>query len=268
MGEKMSGPAVNLNVVVTHVDDSARGREGPYVYLWGKYVENNSCIDECVENIRNILEHRPPPSLRNLQVGQICCVFVNQQWHRACIKQLEPDTDQKFKVQLVDSGASYCVPLSSLRTLDISGKVVKHIREYQPIAFKFVLADIVAPRHGQWSEKAISFLKSEVLDQNWTANLLGYYKECQVVRLFHPCHHYPLATSMIQQEFGVPSATYQGALPPTQWIDHTPASQKPARDLSSFVYNVPNERRDRGHLFAYTRSVVQLIPAQTSNPVN
>ena len=33
----------DLNLIVTHVDDSSRGREGQYVYLWGKYVKSTVC---------------------------------------------------------------------------------------------------------------------------------------------------------------------------------------------------------------------------------
>ena len=238
----------DLNVIVTHVDDSTRGREGLYVYLWGKYVKSNNWIpiDECIENIKNILEQRPhPPFHQKLQVGQICCVHINQKWHRACVKQLELDPDQNLKVQLVDSGASYCAPLSSLRTLeDIPGKVAEHIREREPVAFKFVLADVVAPielmdTNCQWSEKAISFLKSDVLNHNWKANLVGNYGDCQVLRLFYPLQHHLLATTMIRQGFGIPNQIYQEAIS-TQRIDHTSASQRPAHN-SAYLRNVPNE---------------------------
>ena len=217
----------DLNLIVTHVDDSSRGREGQYVYLWGKYVKSNTWIsvDECIENIKNILEQRPhPPFHQKLQVGQICCVHINQKWHRACVKQLELDPDQNLKVQLVDSGASYWAPLISLRTLeDIPGKVAEHIKKREPDAFKFVLADIVAPielmdTNCQWSEKAISFLKSDVQNHNWKANLLGNYGECQVLRLFYPLQHHLLATTMICQGFGVPAHTYQEAVS-TQWMN-------------------------------------------------
>ena len=110
----------DLNVIVTHVGDSSWGREEQYVYLSGKHVKSNTWIpmDECIENIRNILENRPLPLHQNLQVGQICCVLINEQWHRACVTQLELDPDQKLQVQLVDSGASYCASLASLRTLE------------------------------------------------------------------------------------------------------------------------------------------------------
>ena len=83
-------------------------------------------------------------------------------------------------------------------------------------------ADIVAPSelmdtNRRWSEKAISFLKSDVQNHNWKANLVGNYGECQVLRLFYPLEHHLLATTMIRQGFGVPSETYQEAVS-TQWI--------------------------------------------------
>ena len=268
----MSEPALKKDrqVIVTHVDDSTRGRKVPCVYLWGKYVDNNTWIpmDECIENMRKILQHRAPPLHQNLQVGQICCVLINQQWHRARVKQHELDPDQKLKVQLVDSGASYCVPLASLRTLeDISGKMAEHIRERQPIAFKFVLADIVAPTelmdtNCQWSEKAISFLKSDVLNHNWTAIFLGTYKECQTLRLFYPLEHHLLATTMIRQGFGIPTQTYR-ALLSAQWIDDTPSSQRAAHNPTSLLCNMQNVNSslalppaDDGH---------ELAPVPTAN---
>ena len=102
-------------------------------------------------------------------------------------------------------------------------------------------ADIVAPSelmdtNRQWSEKAIYFLKSDVQNHNWKANLVGNYRECQVLRLFYPLEHHLLATTMIRQGFGVPSETYQEAVS-TQWMN-TPSSQ-PAHN-SAYVCNMPN----------------------------
>ena len=281
--EKMSEPSLrrDLQVIVTHVEHSARGREEPCVFLWGKCVENNSWIsvDECIESIKKILEHEPPPLQENLKVGQFYCVLINQQWCRACVKPLKLDADQKVKLQLVDSGASYCVSLASLRSLEnIPGKMAEHLRERQPVAFKFVLADIVASRelntHCQWSDQTISFLKNEVENQNWAANLLGNYEGYQVLRLFHPSEHYLLATSMIRQGFGVTSQNYQEAVS-TKWVDGIPSSQRPAYNPSSLVCNMPKVNSltpsfalppDHGHHpFPYPTAIARLIPPPIPN---
>ena len=229
-------PFENLRLVtVTHVDDSARS-QGACVYLWAKYVEGSYLMDKCIENIENILEGRPAPLHLNLRVGQICCVLINQQWQRACVEDLELNPEQKLKVQLVDYGSSYYVALTSLRTLEnINGRAAKHIQECHPIAFKFILADVVASRelenHQNWSEMAISFLKNEVQNHLWKANSLGIHEECQVLRLFLPLvNQVNLATAMIRKGFGVPAQSYLEAIC-TQWIHHTQAPQRNANNL-------------------------------------
>ena len=241
----MSEPSLLDNqriVTVTHVEDSSRDRKEPCVYLWGKYVDSNSCspaMEKCIANIRKQLECRPAPLYENLQVGQICCVLINHQWHRACVKELELNPHRKLEVQLVDIGASYCAPLASLRTVEnISGEEAANIQKHQPIAFKFILADIVASKEldCQWSEMAISFLKSDAQNYDWKANLVAIYGDCQVLRLFHPLGNHLLASTMIHQGFGVPSHSYPQAIS-AQWIDHT---HTPRRAHKSRSLGTPN----------------------------
>lgn len=275
-------------VHVTHVDDSPKGREGPCVYFWGMSCDRNFAImmDGYIEAIKKDLESRPPPMHQNSLMGQICCVLINQKWHRAQITQLKINPAGLLEVNLVDSGATHQVPLAFIRTVsDIPGREAEQVQVCKALASRFILADIVAPRgpgtRSQWSELAICFLKIKVENHTWRAKYMGAYGECMGVRLFDQNNEL-LATTMIQQGLGVASQTYQEAIYTSRHsmydndlMDQQSRYPRPAYNPYSPVYNVPSMNNslppafaipaaDRGHHHSsmYPSAVPSLYPAQ------
>lgn len=219
-------------VHVTHIDDSVRGRQGPCVYFWGITHDRSLYLlmEKYLESIRHYLETRAPPLNLNV-LDRVCCVLINHQWHRARVPEPKLSHAGTIDVICIDSGDTHTVPLAFVRTLDIPGTEAEHIREWPPLATKFILADMVAPRgpgsRSHWSEPAMMFLKVHVENRTWKAAPMGMYGEHQGVRLFDS-HNQLLATIMIQQGLGVAAQTYHEALSMCEIMDKQPAFMKPA----------------------------------------
>ena len=93
-----------------------------------------------------------------------------------------------IEVICIDPGDTRAVALAFVQTLDIPGTEAEHVREWPPLATKFILTDMVAPRGpascSHWSETAMMFLKVHVENFTWKAAPMGMYDEHQGVRLF------------------------------------------------------------------------------------
>ena len=164
--------AANILVHVTHIDDSIRGRQGPCVYFWGITHDRSVCLlmQNYIESIRHELENRPPPLNLNV-LDQVCCVMINHQWYRARVPLPKLSQTGTLDVICIDSGDTFAVPLAYVRTLDIPASAAEHIREWPPLATKFILADMVAPRgpgtQTHWSEPAIRCSSSLIISNNF-----------------------------------------------------------------------------------------------------
>lgn len=230
-------------VHVTHIDDSVRGRQGPCVYFWGMTHDRSLYLlmEKYLESIRHYLEAISPPLNLNV-LNQVCCVLINHQWHRAKVPELKLSHAGTIDVFCIDSGDTHTVPLGFVRTLDIPAKEAEHIRDWPPLATKFILADVVAPRgpgsRSHWSEPAVMFLKMHVENHTWKASPMGMYGEHQGVRLFDS-NNQLLATTMIQQGLGVAAQTYHEALSMCEMMNKQPAYIQPAFNTFSGRLNVP-----------------------------
>jgi tudor domain-containing protein 1/4/6/7 len=220
-------------VHVTHIDDSVRGRQGPCVYFWGITHDRSLYLlmEKYLECIRHYLEAKPPPPLNLNLLDRVCCVLINHQWHRARVPQPELSHEGTIDVICIDSGVIHAVPLALVRNLDFPGIEAKHVREWPPLATKYMLADVVAPKGrksaSHWSEPAMQFLKVHVENRDWKAEPMGMYGEYQVVRLLDGKNQL-LATIMIQQGLGVAAQTYHEAVSMCETMDKQPAFMKPA----------------------------------------
>lgn len=64
-----------------------------------------------------------------------------------------------LKVLCIDTGVTTLTEVDCIRTLDIPGSSeASHLGRTGPLAFKFILADVVVP-NGEWSDRTMSFLK-------------------------------------------------------------------------------------------------------------
>merc|ERR1711911_243134 len=90
-----------------------------------------------------------------------------------------------------------------------------NLKNVEPLANKFVLADVIAPI-GQWTESALSFLKDNMENLYWEALPLGIFSDHIGVRLYNINKSLLLATVMIEKSFGAPAPTYQAALTSVQ----------------------------------------------------
>ncbi|KAI9557952.1 hypothetical protein GHT06_014704 [Daphnia sinensis] len=261
----------SMLVHVTHIDDSPRGRQGPCVYFWGMTHDRSLYLlmEKYLEAVRHYLEIMSPPLNLNV-LDQVCCVLINHQWHRARVPELKLSHAGTIEVFCIDSGDTHSVPLAFVRTLDIPGHEAEHIREWPPLASKFILADMVAPRgpgsRSQWSEPAMMFLKIHVENRTWKAAPMGMYGEHQGVRLFDS-NNQLLATLMIQQGLGVAAQTYHEALNVCNVLERQPAYMKAATNIvqtggnSSVANNtlppafaIPSTYRDQHPAFTVTAS--------------
>ncbi len=227
---KMAGASILVHV--THIDDSVRGRQGPCIFFWGITHDRSKYLlmEKYLENIRYYLEKRPPPLNLKL-LDRVCCVLINHHWLRARVLQPKLSDDETIEVICIDYGDTHTVPLAFVRSLDIPGTEAEYVREWPPLATKFILADIVAPKgpgsRSHWSEPAMMFLKVYVENRNWKAEPLGMYGEHQRLRLFNS-NNKLLATLMIQQELGVATLTYHEVISMYETLDKQPDFIKPA----------------------------------------
>uniref|UniRef100_A0A0P6EK20 Tudor domain-containing protein n=1 Tax=Daphnia magna TaxID=35525 RepID=A0A0P6EK20_9CRUS len=261
----------SMLVHVTHIDDSPRGRQGPCVYFWGMTHDRSLYLlmEKYLESVRHYLETMPPPLNLNV-LDQVCCVLINHQWHRARVPELKLSHAGTIEVFCIDSGDTHSVPLAFVRTLDIPGHEAEHIREWPPLASKFILADMVAPRgpgsRSQWSEPAMMFLKIHVENRTWKAAPMGMYGEHQGVRLFDS-NNQLLATLMIQQGLGVAAQTYHEALNMCDVLERQPAYMKAAANIGQIggnssvanntlppAFAIPSTYRDKHPAFTVTAS--------------
>lgn len=201
---------------ITRVDDSVRGRGGPYVYFWGMTYNLRRfqlLIELFIETIRHNLETKSPPPITSVRNNkQIYCVLINNQWHRALLMELRMNPVGTLEVFCIDSGGTYLVHLACIRTLDIVGYEAETLRTWPALATKFMLADVVAPcsaesfsRH--WSEEAMLFLKAQLENHTWKSELTGMFGNYQGVKLFDS-HNQALAAVMVQQGFGIAVKTF------------------------------------------------------------
>ena len=203
---------------VTHVEDSVRGRKGPSVYFWG-FTHDCSLsllMDNYIATIQKKLNSKSPPlNVNELDNRQMCCVLINKKWLRARISEPKLSPLGTLQVFCVDNGETLSVPLSSLRTVDIAGVEAENIRQWTPLASKFILADIVGSQGtgsaNQWSIPAMFYLKTHLENRTWKAVVLGTLAGHQSVRLFNSANELFVAT-MVQAKLGVPSQTFQEAL--------------------------------------------------------
>ena len=215
-------------VHVTHIDDSVSGRQSPFIYFWGITHDRSLYLlmEKYLECLRRQLETRPPPLDIN-ELDQVCCLLMNHKWHRARVTQNKLSHAGTTEVFCIDSGETHAVPLAFLRKLDIPGTEVEHVRETPPLATKYILADMVAPRgpgsSSHWSEPAMMFLKVHVQDRTWKALSMGRHGGIQNLRLFYS-EDVLLASMMIKQNLGVASSCLDGGLIPIANISPLPVT--------------------------------------------
>ena len=171
--------AANVLLTISHVvdfSDNPRCRQSPCIYFWGTTDDRNHLIqlEHCIEVIKPILDGSPPPMHHNMLGDLVCCALVKNRWVRAKLTDSKMDHQGMLEVICIDSGTQSSVPLGFLRSLQIPGREATTLREWPPLASKFILADVVAPR-GEWSESALIFLKSRLENHTWKAATLGCY---------------------------------------------------------------------------------------------
>ena len=211
----------SFKVFVTHVDDSPTGRQGPCLYFWGQ--KNRSAylkLESYLNSLAPFNSCSPPISDRRLE-GQVLCALIDQNWFR--VKIMEPvmiDQLGLIEVFCIDIGMVKSVSCAVIRMIpNIPGSIEKeqtfNLKNVEPLANKFVLADVIAPI-GQWTESALSFLKDNMENLYWVALPLGIFSDHIGVRLYNINKSLLLATVMIEKSFGAPAPTYQAALTSVQ----------------------------------------------------
>ena len=203
-----------VGLYITHVDDSLQGRQGSSIRFWGIPQDRHRfriLIELFIETIRNSLDTRPPPlDIKELDSNQTYCVLINNQWFRARIPDVKLSRCETLGVFCIDTGSYHIIPLTFLRTLHFPGNEEENLRNWAPLANKFLLADIVAPLYGAgrlWNESSMMFLKMHVEKHFWKGTLIGDHEKYGFVRLFST-NNQLLATIMIERNMGVPLRTY------------------------------------------------------------
>jgi hypothetical protein len=122
------------------------------------------------------------------------------------VPQPELSHEGTIEVICIDFGVTHAVPLTCVRTVDFPGIQAQCVREWPPLITKFFLADIVAPKGkksgSRWSEKAMTLLKSNILNQTLQAEFIGWCDDIEGLRLFD-VNNQSLAMIMIQEKLGV-----------------------------------------------------------------
>lgn len=197
-----------MNIFVTQVDDSDRGRRGPCLWFWGIACDNHNyfAMEKEIEAIRPMLENSPPPTHHATLLNQMCCAYVSKKWLRAKVTQLNLQQPGVVDVCCIDIGANHSVPLHFIRIVDFPGSHADKVRNCMPLATKFILAGIIAPqaigRQTLWNEAAIAYLKMCMENRQWNAIQQGVYDGCQCVRLFD-INNQCLATTIIKRGLAV-----------------------------------------------------------------
>ncbi len=206
--------AARMLINVTHIDDSICGRQGPCLYFWGSKNGLYLTMELYLESLSKDLKSKVPPMILNdVDRNELCCVLINQRWHRATVPELKLNHIEFVEIFCIDNGKTHMVPLNCFRTLDIPGYVAGKIRDCPPLATKFILADVVPSfaletHTRQWSDLAMMLFKNQVENEIWKAIPIGMHGEHQGVRLFD-ANNKLLASAVIQQGLGVAAQSFQ-----------------------------------------------------------
>ena len=205
-------------VFVTHVDDSLTGRQGPCLYFWG---QRNRSIYLQLENYLNSLapffNSCSPPQNESEFNGQVFCAMIDQKWLRVKITELSAmDLLGLVEVSCIDFGIVKSIPITYIREIPAMPgsndmESAFNMKDIEPLADKFVLADAVATR-GHWTEAALTYLKENMEGVSWEAVSLGLFSGHIGVRLYNSKKSALFATTIVERGHAVPTQTYQAAL--------------------------------------------------------
>jgi hypothetical protein len=199
-----------LFVHVTHVEDGLRGRQGPYLNLWGQKDRSTFLhLEHMLNFLYPFLKAKAPPTDLHAISCPIIVVLINNTLVRGRLVETTPSPDGLVDVFCIDLGTVQSVPQAFIRTLDIYGYPANAVGEVvfvaqcQPLAQKYILADIVSP-HDLWPDSAVRNAKTVLENQTWKAYSLGSHGGVTEVRLYDS-QNVPLAQTMIERGIGIPA---------------------------------------------------------------
>lgn len=256
---------------ITHVDDSVRGRQGPFVYFWGVQEEEGLLMANYITAIKHKLQSSAPPSsVSELDNNPICWVLISNEWKRARVSEPTLSSIGTLDAFCVDSGESHSIPLSFVRTVDMTEVEAHPSWQSPPLARKFIIADVVGSLSGsQWSIPAMFFLKNHLEKHTWKAVDLSNDSESPVVRILDSSNQL-FVSSLIQRELALPSQTYQEALSMSQLLNED-AHIEPVPEPAESTYQDPSSPPKTAHFFSLDTGNCHVkcdtSPPQLLNPV-
>ena len=195
-----------LFVHFTHVEDGLQARQGPYLNVWGQKDRSTFLHMENALSLLSpfFLSKLPPVDLHAIS-GQIVLVVLNNVLVRGRLLDATPSPHGLVQVLCIDLGSVQLVPQAFIRTLDVvsSSPEAVLVAKCQPLAQKFILAEIVSPQE-LWPDNVIRYVKTVLENQSWKAYSLGNHGGAMEVRLYNS-QNVPLAQTMIECGMGIPA---------------------------------------------------------------
>lgn len=151
--------------------------------LWGQ--KDRSCVANNLEKeiakIAAILDASPPATLAQLEVDPICCVRLDHTWCRAKPVSCSLDERGWLELNCIDIGKKHVTDLSSVRLLPVDSL---YLRNFSPLASKFLLADVVVKDSPKEKEPTIRYLKCLLENRMVKAVTLGVHDGLEGIRVY------------------------------------------------------------------------------------
>ena len=188
----------------THVEDGLQARQEPHLTLWGQKDRSTFLqLENTLDVLFPFFEAKPPPTDLQANSGQIILVLINNALVRGRVVHTTCRLNGIVDVFCIDLGSVKSVPQAFIRALDIASASAESVfvAQCQPLAQKFVLADVVSPLD-LWPDNAISYAKAFLVNQSRKVCLLGNHGGAMEVRLYSN-ENVPLAQTMIECGMGI-----------------------------------------------------------------
>lgn len=198
-----------FNIYVTHVVDAIDCEDESNfcnLFFWGQKDRGMFTTLTHQMNTCSFSTFRQP-TLSELKREKIVCVLINDSWCRATIKDYNLDRIGLLVVFCIDCGLTQSVPLGFIRVIPQDKPL---IRSCQPLASKFLLADVVMEKGQDKKELVLLYLRKHLENKFVKAVILGGYEDYEGVRVY--LNDQLLAKCLVENHLGLAAATYTVAL--------------------------------------------------------
>lgn len=152
--------------------------------VWG--LKNPSQLVEVEKQLQPLQEtyfcsSNSTTSVAKLRGEGVICVMVDGRWMRAKPVSFSLNVNGQLEVDCIDYGLRTAVPIADIRILPPDAT---YLRNINPLASKFVLADVLVEKCVKAKEPTIQYLKSTFENRIVTAVTMGVHNGWEGIRVY------------------------------------------------------------------------------------